>query len=235
MSFTFSRIPSFDVAVSSRPRRNGGGDYHAVFAAPRVGSMAVAVGDVAGHDALAAHLVQVAGRLLHDRMGLSGTLGAVLEYVNRELTPHMRAGRFMTLFLAVLEAADRSLRWVSAGHAPVLAYDPVSDHFDDVPAHDIPLGIDPAWRYHEFRHMGWAGGALLVVGADGIIEVRRADGMRYGMRRLTAQVRSARHGAARSIVAAVEMDVAAFLNGEEAEDDATLLVVKAVGSPYPKR
>lgn len=221
-------IPGFDVAVSSCPRSFGGGDYHAVVASPGGVSMAVAVGDVAGHDSLAAHLMEVAGRLLHRQPPLPGTLGELVGGVNRNLMPHMRAGRFMTLFLAVMVAVDRSVHWISAGHAPVLAYDPISDGFGEVPGHDIPLGIDPDWRYRELSHTGWANGALLVVGTDGIWEARNPAGRMYGRARLMERVRGERHASAASIVAAVEADVEKFRQGRSPEDDATLLVVKAV-------
>lgn len=221
-------IPGFDVAVSARPRRAGGGDYHAVFAPPGAAGMAVAVGDVAGHDALAARLMHIAGRLLHQRMTQSGSLGAVVGGVNRDLTPQMRAGRFMTLFLAVLEAERRAIRWISAGHAPVFAYDPVTDRFGEVPCEDIPLGIDPDWRYRQYRHAGWATGALLVVGTDGVWEARSPSGAMYGKARLMARVRALRAETAAGIVAAVDRDVAAFRRGRPPDDDATLLVVKAI-------
>lgn len=216
------------MAVSSRPRSFGGGDYHAVVSPPGGGGMAVAVGDVAGHDALAAHLMEVAGRLLHSQPPLPGTLGSLMDGVNRNLMPHMRAGRFMTLFLAVMVAVDRSVHWVSAGHGPVFAYDPVSDRFGEVPGHDIPLGIDPDWHYRELEHRGWANGALLVVATDGIWEARNPDGTMYGRRRLRECIHGVRHHSAAAIVTAVEADVEAFRCGRPPDDDATLLVVKAV-------
>ena len=140
----------------------------------------------------------------------------------------MRAGRFMTLFLAVMVAESRSIHWVSAGHGPVLAYDPVQDAFGEVPGHDIPLGIDPDWRYHELDHTGWPVGALLVVGTDGIWEARNPTGELYGKERLMEVVRVARQRSAAAIVAAVEEDVAAFRQGRPPTDDATLVVVKAL-------
>lgn len=221
-------VPGFDFAVSSRPRGVDGGDYHAVFAPPGRAAMAVAVGDVAGHDAEAAHLKGIAGRLLHRRVARPGRLAPLMGAVNRDLAPHMRAGRFMTLFLAVMVAADRSIHWVSAGHGPVLAYDPVTDSFGEVPGQDIPLGIDPDWRYHELDHTGWATGALLVVGTDGIWEQRNPAGEMYGKGRLMARVHALRHSAAAAIVAAVEGDLVAFRRDCPPGDDATLVVVKAV-------
>lgn len=221
-------IPGFDFAGTSQARYLVGGDYHEIFVLPGKAAVAVAVGDVAGHDALAARLMAVARKLLRARAAEPGRLAALMEDVNRELTAHMLAGRFMTLFLAVMVGETRSIHWVSAGHAPVLAYDPVTDRFDEVPGKDIPLGIDPDWRYHELDHTGWSGGALLVVGTDGIWEARNPAGAMYGKERMMAVVHAARCLPAAAIVQAVTADVTAFRQGRPAGDDATLVVVKAL-------
>jgi len=157
----------------------------------------------------------------------------VVEAVNRDLTPHMQAGRFMTLFLAALVAGDHAIHWVSAGHAPGLAYDPAADHFREVAGPDIPLGIDASWRYRELDHMGWAAGWLLAVGTDGIWETRAPDGAMYGKRRLARQIRAHHHRPAADILAAVENDLTAFRAGQAQLDDATLMVIKAV-EPQPQ-
>ncbi|MBC7906551.1 MAG: serine/threonine-protein phosphatase [Rhodospirillaceae bacterium] len=220
-------IPGFDFAGTSQARYQMGGDYHDIFVPPGKGSMAVAVGDVAGHDAVSARLMGVASRLLRARAAIPGGLAALMEGVNRELAP-MQAGRFMTLFLAVMVRETRSIHWVSAGHAPVIAYDPVTDRFGEVPGRDIPLGIDPDWHYHELNHTGWSTGALLVVGTDGIWEARNPAGEMYGKKRLLRVVRETLRLDAASIVHAVNADVAAFRQGRPPGDDTTLVVVKAV-------
>lgn len=221
-------VHGFDFAGMSQARYVFGGDYCEVFTPSVDTGMAVVVGDVAGHDAIAAGLTLVARRLLRRRPATPGGLAALMEGVNRGLTRHMRGGRFMTLFLAVMVGDSRSIHWVSAGHAPVIAYDPVSDRFREVPGRDIPLGIDPDWRFRELDHTGWAQGALLIVGTDGIWEARNASGEMYGKERLMRAVHARRSGSAADIVRAVERDVAAFRQGTPPGDDATLLVVKAV-------
>jgi|AGTN01.3.fsa_nt_gi Serine phosphatase RsbU, regulator of sigma subunit len=218
-------IPGFDFASLSEPRYRQGGDYHEVFVAP--GCVGLAVGDVAGHDSVAAGLKRTAGRLLKGRAAVPGALGPFMDGVNRDLSPHMRDGRFMTLFLAVMVAEPRSIHWVSAGHGPVIGYDPETSGFVEVPGADIPLGVDPGWSYHEQQHMGWATGALMVVGTDGVWEARDPNGRVYG-KRLLAAIRQVRHLPAAGIVRAVVDDLTAFRRGEALADDATLVVVKAV-------
>jgi sigma-B regulation protein RsbU (phosphoserine phosphatase) len=221
-------VAGFDFAGASFARYAKGGDYHDIFAPPDATSVAVVVGDVAGHDALAARLMRVAAGLLRKRIAAPGQLAGLMAGVNRELTPYMRAGRFMTLFMAVMVGATRSIHWVSAGHAPVIAYDPVADRFADVPGKDIPLGIDPDWHYHEMEHTGWPAGMLLIVGTDGIWEARNPNGEMYGRERLCQAVRDAQAGSAADIVEAVTTDLTAFRQGRPQGDDVTLVVVKAL-------
>lgn len=220
-------VSGFDFAGASFARYKGG-DFHDIFAPPDGGTVAVAVGDVAGHDALATRLMKVAALFLRERAAEPGRLGEMMDGVNRHLVPYMQAGRFMTLFMAVMVGTTRSIHWVSAGHAPVMAYDPVEDRFDEVPGKDIPLGIDPDWRYHELAHTGWATGALLIVGTDGIWEARNPAGEMYGRERMCRAVRAARGSSAAEIVEAVTMDLTAFRQGRPQGDDVTLVVVKAL-------
>jgi len=108
-----------------------------------------------------------------------------------------------------------------------MAYDPVADRFEEVMGLDIPLGIDPKWRYHELVHVGWPAGAVLVVGTDGVTEARNPDGEMYGIERMRLAVRAAAGASADGIMRAVSADLEIFRRGRPQDDDVTLVVVKA--------
>lgn len=224
------RVAGFELAGTSLFRYAEGGDYYDIFipAGGCRGRVAVAVGDAAGHDQLAASLMDRARLLLRSRPLEPLHLAETVAGMNRELCATARAGRFMTLFLAVLVSDSRSMQWVSAGHDPAIAYDPGGDRFQEVSGMDIPLGIDPDWRFHELSHTGWPTGAVLLVGTDGIWEARNLTGEMYGKERLRAVLRRACGGSAQDILDAVTADVERFRQGREQNDDVTLVVVKAV-------
>lgn len=221
-------VPGFDFAGISVFRYARGGDYHDLFVPPGDGRMAVAVGDVAGHDAQSARLMALARDLLRSKAALPGALAEMIGAANRELTAHMKAGRFMTLFLAVLVAETRNIHWVNAGQGPAIAYYPETDDFREVSGPDIPLGIDPDWRFQELVHSGWPNGAMLVIGTDGVWETRDRKGEMYGAERLRRAVRQVHTRPAAEIVAAVTADLTRFRDGGRQTDDVTLVVVKAV-------
>lgn len=229
-----SKVPGFDFAGLSRFRYDLGGDFHDLVVPPQAGCPAdehrvvVAVGDVAGHDGLASRLMVLSRDLLRARRACPGELGAMVAAVNRDLAPHMKAGRFMSLFLAVLVSETRSIHWVNAGQGEAIAFDPVSDSFREVGGPDIPLGIDPQWNYTELSHTGWPTGALLVIGTDGVWETRAPDGEMYGTERLCHTIRGAAKGSAAEIVAAIASDLDRFRAGMAQVDDLTVVVVKAV-------
>lgn len=229
LALNLPQVCGFDVAGASLFRYAAGGDYHDFFVHEEAdGCMAVAVGDVAGHDPDANRLMVRVREVLRTSRAEAGRLAQLMGLVNRDLSGRAKAGRFMTLFLAVLGAGDRSIHWVSAGHDGAIAFDPQDDRFVEVAGEDIPLGIDPDWRYHELDHTGWRRGSMLVVGTDGIWESRNPAGQMYGKGRLRRLLRQVADQPSCGIVEAVTEDLDRFRDGEPQRDDVTLVVIKAV-------
>lgn len=226
------QVPGFDIAGLSISCDETGGDYFDYFALPELGpdKLVVAVGDVAGHGVPAALLMTTARALLRSRRPMPGRLGHLVNWVNRQLASDTHAGRFMTLFFAVLSADDRNIHWVGAGHEPALIYDPVTDAISEICGQDIPLAIDPEWNYHEISYKGWNDGAVMIVGTDGIRETRNAAGEMFGKERLVEVIRAHAQDSAQDIACAVTKALAAFRHSRRQGDDITLVVIKAVGS-----
>ena len=208
-----------------------GGDYYDFLelTQPREGQLAVVIGDVTGHGVAAALLMATGRALWRSRMQLPGRLAEVITEINRHLAVDRVDGRFMTMMCLVIDADRRAVRWVGAGHDPVLIYDPSNDQFEELKGVDIPLGVSRSWTYQEFSREGLCEGQVLVIGTDGIWETRRADGRMYGKDRLRKVIREHGRDSADRISTAITESVAAFRgNGVRQADDITLVVVKIV-------
>lgn len=225
------RIPGVDIAGLSVYCDETGGDYYDFLPLPELGpdKVAVMIGDVAGHGISAALLMTTARALLRSRPLHPGKLARMVGEVNAQLCADSHAGRFMTLFLAVLDAGDKTIHWVGAGHDPGLIYDPAQDSVAQIGGLDIPLGVDAEWRYHELFHAGWSPGTVLLLGTDGISETRSPSGEMFGRDRVLALVRAHAAKPAAAIADAVIAALAAFRGTGPQRDDVTLVVVKAVG------
>ncbi len=183
-----------------------GGDYYDFLQVPAWGanSIGVAVGDVTGHGVPAALLMTTARALISSQAERQENLADILTDVNRLLCRDTAlSGHFMTLFLMRLDGPGRELRWVRAGH-------------------------DPACRYSENVYSAWDDGQIVVVATDGVWEAEGQGGARFGRQRLQQAVRRHREKSAREILEAIVSDVAVFRDTRKADDDVTLVVVKAL-------
>ncbi|MBY0430532.1 MAG: SpoIIE family protein phosphatase, partial [Rhodospirillales bacterium] len=226
-------LPGFDVAGLALYCDQTGGDYYDFFDSAKLGPgrVAVAVGDVAGHGISAALLMTSARALLRSRTPMPGRLAESAGLVNRHIAEDAHGGRFMTLFLAVLDGPARRLHWVSAGHPPALLYDPVTDRFQELTSGDIPLGVDRGWQFEEHGSGGWVPGMVLLAFTDGIWETRDPSGTMFGLPALKDLLRAHAGESAAAIAGAVTEALSRYRGGHRLMDDVTLVVVKAVTIP----
>ena len=222
-------VKGFDIAGRSVYSEDVGGDYYDFMEMDddagehRVG---VVVADVAGHGIVAALTMTSVRILLRSYAGDGTVMKPVIRAVNRHLAEDAAAGRFVTLLYLVIEPDSKEVRWVNAGHGPLLVYDPGADAFEDIDAADIPLGVKPDWSFTEHTREVWPAGAVLVIGTDGIWETENPEGRAFGREGLKQVVQKyAEHSAAEICDKLVER-LSAFASGVPQRDDVTLVVVK---------
>ena len=221
-------VAGFDIAGRSMYCDETGGDYYDFLELNRLDSrqVGIAVGDVTGHGIAAALLMASARAMLRSHAGESSDLSKMMTSINRHLSGDAHAGRFMTLFYGVLDGVKKTIRWVSAGHAPAILFDPASGQFMELPGRDIPLGIDGSWAYHEEIRFGWTAGQILAIGTDGIWEMRNKKGEMFGMDLLREVIRDNAALSAEDICEAVAQSLDVHRGLRDQEDDVTLVVVK---------
>jgi serine/threonine-protein kinase RsbW len=176
-------VPGLAVAVRYLAASRGadvGGDFYDVVPLPG-DQVALAVGDVVGHDITAAavmgQLRSVYRALLADRAPPS----AVIDRLQAGW-PLLGLQRMATALFAALDPATGQLRIASAGHLPpLLVADGAAELLDVRPSRMLgaPPGPTPA--------VEWAGvlapGATLLLFTDGLVESRDAD-LDLGLARL---------------------------------------------------
>jgi serine/threonine-protein kinase RsbW len=178
-------VPGLATAVRYLPATRGveiGGDFYDVVRMPG-GTVALAVGDVVGHDVTAAatmgQLASVHRALLVDGPGPS----AVIDGLQASWSL-LGLQRMATALFATLDPPTGQLRIASAGHPPPLLIEGGSAAFLPVQPGRM-LGAPPAAT----PAAEWAGvlapGATLVLFTDGLVESRTAD-IDAGLERLRA-------------------------------------------------
>ncbi len=176
-------VSGYAIAVRYLPASRGadvGGDFHDVVPLPG-GQVALAVGDVVGHDATAAatmgQLRSAHRALLVDRPGPAALVDRL-----HDSWPLLGLPRMATALLARLDPPTGELRIASAGHLPpLLVAGGRAELLDVRPGRLLgaPPGPAPEWSGRLLP------GATLVLYTDGLVESRTAD-LDAGLDRLRA-------------------------------------------------
>jgi sigma-B regulation protein RsbU (phosphoserine phosphatase) len=222
------RVAGLDIAGATIFCDETGGDYYDFLDLSKLGlhRLGVAVADVTGHGVSAALLMATARALLRSHAIQPGNLGRILGDINGHMTADTPAGDFTTLFYAVIDVAQRTIRWANAGHDPAILYDPAADRFQELGGAGIPLGIEAEYTYRELRHNSLGPGQIIVIGTDGIWETRNARGRQFGKEALREVIRTQANRPAQELANDITDSLAAFRGTAPQEDDVTMVVIK---------
>ncbi|MCA9273994.1 MAG: PP2C family protein-serine/threonine phosphatase [Phycisphaerales bacterium] len=219
-------VPGLDLADHYQTSARAGGDYYDIFPLEG-GKWGFLIADVCGHGTPAAVLMAIMHALAHTYPGTITQPGDLLGYVNDKLAAHYIAdGNFITAFYAIYDPAEMTLTYASAGHNPPrLKRCSDGSMFVLDEAQSIPLGIIPDTKYEQAT-MRLVRGDQVILYTDGITEAFNHEGDLFGTERLDEVLADCgidAHALIESVLESIEN----FTEGRPADDDRTLLVLKA--------
>ena len=223
-------LPNIDVPVDTTPACYVGGDICDVFETDR-GRTALVIGDVCGKGVAAGLLMG----LIYGAVRSSSWTASkrdhedASERLNDLLRRKTSPDRFVTLFSTYYEPETSTLRYINAGHLPMLLVRKNDDnefHVERLEKGGPVLGI-LEWGDYQQGELRIQEGDLLVMFSDGVYEPVNADEQQFGDGRLLEVIRECYNGSATEIRDAI---LAAFRdhNCEDARpaDDQTLVVAR---------
>jgi serine phosphatase RsbU (regulator of sigma subunit) len=122
-----------------------GGDYYD-FISRHDGKMLIALGDVSGKGTAAALLMSSLHAAIHAQVSAKSSLPEIVTSVNQYLSENTPTNRFVTLFIAELDPADGTFRYINAGHNPPLI-GRADGAVEQLDSGGFPLGIMPLAEY----------------------------------------------------------------------------------------
>jgi sigma-B regulation protein RsbU (phosphoserine phosphatase) len=221
-------VEGLDIAGTSIYCDETGGDYYDYLLSGKPGQqkLAVIVGDVSDHGIASALLMATARAFLRQRASQPGNPDDIITDVNRQLCRDVEdSGRFMTLFFCSLDPAEKTIRWINAGHDPASVYDRATAEFEDLGGRNLPLAVDSKAVYNEYQKKIQPG-QILLIGTDGIWESQNPQGRMFGKERFKDVIRTHAEAPAKEILKAVIDALDDFRRPLEKNDDVTLVVVK---------
>ncbi|MCP4115896.1 MAG: SpoIIE family protein phosphatase [Desulfobacteraceae bacterium] len=218
--------PGIDMAGTILYCQEVGGDYFDYMALPG-NRLGIAVTDSAGHGVGAAlHMTTARAFMRFAAESYQGPTVLVND-VNRHLArDSCDTGRFATLFFLEIDASNKTLKWVRAGHEPALFLDPDTGSFQVLMGEGMALGVDETMEAREYLINGWAPGAILVIFSDGLKEARNKEGEMFGGKRIRRAVKQHRNKPAARIQAMLIKEFERFTAGVPMEDDITMVIIR---------
>jgi predicted ATPase len=227
-------LPGVELYAHYAPCDAVGGDfYDCVQAQP--GTLALIVGDVAGHGLDAAIVMAAAKKSMqvHSQGRISPR--EVLGVVAHDLAPELPPGIFFTAVHAVLDLAAGTLRLGRAGHPDLLHLRPGRDPV--LAAHrpnGAAIGMAPPEKLLSLIEepvLQLAPGDTVVLYTDGIEEAMNGAREQYGDARMRARLAEFAALPPDALVTALLDDVAVHRDGTAPNDDVTILAMRWTGAP----
>ena len=219
------KIDGFDVAARSAPAHEVGGDFYDFIPLPG-DRWGLVIADASGQGVPAALLMALSRSLIRAYSQSGPSILSALELANRYMVNDMRSEMFITCFYAVLDPAQRTLRYVNAGHNPPALAQP-EGNLVMLGASGMPLGIlDESGIREETCALG--PDDVVMMYTDGITEAMSAYGEQFGVPRLEEILKNALRLSAADISARIHTAVERFASGQPQFDDMTTVVLKVL-------
>jgi phosphoserine phosphatase RsbU/P len=221
---TMPSIPGYEVFGTSMPADLTGGD---TFDVARVdGGVLIVLGDATGHGlAPALHVTQMHA-MLRMAMRLGADLDSAVFHLNNQLADLLPDDRFITAFIGMLDPDAHTLRYHSAGQAPILHFEAGTGECRHYKPTSFPLAAMHAGTQRPSMRMALAPGDMLVLLSDGIYEYHDGNGEMFGEERVSSLVAANRFRTAAEVSSLLLAKVAEFAQGAPQEDDITVLLLK---------
>jgi phosphoserine phosphatase RsbU/P len=223
----FPRPPGWDLSVLWRAARQVGGDFYDFIElrpGPDGERWGVVIADVADKGVPAA-LFMALSRTLLRTVAISRVSPAdTLKRVNQLILSDARSDQFVTIFYGVWEPVTGRLRYAVGGHNPPVWV--ARDGFvRTLPGRGIALGVLDDVEYAEQEVQLQPGDTLLLY-TDGLTDAVNVHDEEFSLVRVFDLLRAAHARPAQLLLQALVAEVEAHVNGREAFDDMTIVVLR---------
>jgi len=219
------KIPRFTLAATNISSKQVGGDYYDIIALDN-SRYVLAIGDVSGKGTPASLLMANLQATIRALVPLGLPLAELTQRVNDLMCENTGLDRFVTFFWGILDAGQRTMRYVSAGHNPPFLFhrDGTVERLDKG---GIILGIMKTPVPYQEGEVQFGPADVLVLFTDGVSEAMNAMDEEWGEERLEDTARACLHESPQQILSNIVDAVKVHCRNVPQSDDITLLVVKA--------
>ncbi len=220
-------VPGFDIAGTSHAADATGGDsFDYLMMAD--GSVGLLVADVSGHGIGPALLMAETRFCLRMTARDHDQPAEILTHANRLLAEDLGGDRYVTVSLAAIHPATRTLRHASAGHPATWVLDASGAVKARLRRTGQPLGRQVKGPYTENAPVQLTAGDVVLLLTDGIDEAMRSDGTLFGVERVIELISKNPGMPASELVGLICCEARKFTEPEPQTDDFTVVLARVL-------
>lgn len=225
-------VAGFELVGWIRQAGAAGGDTYD-FLQLRKGRWLIMLADASGHGLGPALFVAETRALVRALASQTADPSRILLAAADLIGKDLPDGKFVTCFVGVLDPAEATLAYASAGQGPIFFYSHQEDKLQMEDATTFPLmNVDGLKFSSGLRHHRFEPGDFMVLTSDGFYEAPNAGDEQFGLPRLLRAFQGARRLGASDILAQARQLLGTFVGGCAQSDDLTIVVLrKAAGIP----
>jgi len=217
-------VPGYDLYGHFQPATYAGGDMFDAVKLPM--GVFLLLGDATGHGfgpALSAMEMQ---GMLRVAFRLGASLDDAYRHVNNQLAEDLPEDRFITAFMAYLDARTHSVRYHCAGQGPLLLYRAGDDRCEWIEPTTFPVGVMELAEVPQAATLEMGEGDILALISDGLYERVDAANAEFGPERVAEIIRRGQHLPMAELCQRLLVAADTFAGGIAAADDVTLILVR---------
>jgi len=214
-------IKGYDIAGKSIPAMEVSRDFYNYLLLGQ--NLGIVLCDVTGKSMKAAMVAALADGMLDSMIRLRDSPDNILQELNISLLPRLIRGMFVAMSLGIIYTDEKKLIFSNAGMPyPIVKQGKESR---ELVVNGIPLGLTGIAEYQSLSVD--LEEKTVVFCSDGVIEATDKAGELYQTERLLELIQKADPDiSAQEMVDLIIKDVFAFIGGEEASDDITVVVIR---------
>ncbi|MBD3333241.1 SpoIIE family protein phosphatase [candidate division GN15 bacterium] len=231
-------VPGLEVDAFYRAASIVGGDLYDIFPISQQ-RYCMVVADVSGKGVPASLVMSMLRTVIQINATEATSAHEVLTKVDRYLQSNMPPSMFITIMLIIYDAETSQIKFVSAGHNPMLYYQARSGKLSTLNPTGMPLGMtstisDDFDKRLEEVQLELKEGDLFFVFTDGVNEATNREGEQFGFDRLKSfmkrQLDDDKSFTVKQLSSSLVSELDDFSGFVKATDDITFIVARACRS-----
>jgi len=220
------KIEGYEIAGINIPSKEVGGDYYDCIDIGE-GKYALIMADVAGKGISAALLVNTLNAALYSYLEFNLPLTELADKLNKLIYKSSPPDKYITFFIAVLDAKSGKLNIVNAGHNPALLLRR-DGSMEQIEAGGIGLGMLDLGLPYSGQNLKIEKGDKLFLYTDGIPEAMNLNDEEYSDERMIEFFQKHSDQTPQEFIRRIVEDVKSYVGEAEQSDDITSLIIKKV-------